>query len=252
MIPISIEEARDLFLSHPARLVSQEQSVLFYDNFSGDIEIVPYLTCGCMIVKTDDSWFIHALAEDSDILSAILEVVECMDKNNEKVFVFTLEQIPEQISDNAGSYKFAREYSNYFDDEIRPLTTADIRAIESCCFPDPLDTDIGKAMASSFLELYPDFLINPECYLIGLFHNNVLVGVASAEKHEALGIAVIDIYVNREHRKKGYAKRLISAICSVSKDCTYCYSCLKTNEASANTAKACGFEFKGAYLGIIF
>ena len=123
----------------------------------------------------------------------------------------------------------------------------DAETIEKCCAYDPEDTPIGNNIASDFLN-YQTYLNSSSNTTLGLVVGNHLAGLAQANANNELGIAVINIFVNRCYRNNGYAKRLLSAICAISEEITYCYSCIKSNIASINTAKACEFEFKGAYL----
>ena len=117
-----------------------------------------------------------------------------------------------------------------------------------CCAHDPEDDALGNGFAESLRSLKADDLQDSQYTFLGIFVEGSLRGIVSAETHRELGIVTIDIYVNRQNRFKGYAKRLLSALCGMNTDVLYCYSCTKTNVASMNTAKSCGFMFKGAYL----
>lgn len=247
MKAITLGDARKLFLAHPARFISQEQSEIYYDNFSGYLNVAPYLTCGCLAVKSGSCWHVHALACESDILSAIEQVKKKRKEESEKIMAFTWNNIPEELEECVGSYKFARNFRPYEDDAVRSLTMDDADAIEKCCASDSDDNYIGKGIAADFFQ-YRNYLCLPNNITLGLFSDKVLTGIAKATENNELGIATIDIFVNRLYRNKGYAKRLLSAICATSENLTYCYSCVKTNIASISTAKACGFEFKGAYI----
>lgn len=250
MKQISVNEAREMFFSSDAKYVSQEQSSIYYDNFSGELDISAYTTCGCLVVKTNYDWHIHAIGLESDVLYAIEKVREVMDLHSEKLMILTLGNIPEELADKIGAYKFARGYLPYTDQSVRHLALDDSDQIQKCCSLDPEDNHIGKNIANEFLTYHKEFLNNRDITNLGLFENNALVGFAQAFSEKELGLSTINIFVNRAHRKKGYAKRLLSAICATSEDTMYCYSCVKTNIASVNTAKSCGFEFKGAYLFI--
>ncbi len=248
MQQITLGEARKLYLSHPARLVSQEQSTIYYDNFAEDAGVVPYLTCGCLAVYSGSEWHIHALSENADLFSAISRVKEKRKTDSENLFVFTWDHIPVGIEHCRGSYKFARAYAPYSDSDIRQLTENDLEAIRVCCAHDPEDDALGNGFAEGLRSLCADDLQDPQYTFLGIFADGSLRGIVSAEMHKELGIATIDIYVNRQSRKKGYAKRLLGALCGTDPDVMYCYSCTKANVASASTARACGFVFKGAYL----
>ena len=249
MRKISISEARELFFSSDAKYVSQEQASIYYDNFSGRLDVSTYITCGCLVVKSDSDWHIHALSKESDVVSAINEVKNNMGQS-EKLMVLTWDNIPKELEEYRGAYKFARGYNPYTDDSIRPLTTDDCSEIERCCSPDVDDNQIGKNIAGEFLAYHKDMLSDPYIINLGLFKGNSLIGFVQAFKQKELDLSTINIFVNRAHRKNGYAKRLLSTICATSKDTIYCYSCVKTNTASINTAKACGFQFMGYYLFI--
>ncbi len=247
MKKITLNEARKLFLSSDAKYVSQEQSVIYYHNFSGDLEISTYTSFKCLVVKSGSYWHIHALSKESDIISAMDDVKNSMGQT-EKLMVFTWDNIPNELDEYGGSYKFARGYKPYIDDMIRPITMEDCAKIEKCCSPDAEDNQVGQALSSEFLACYKDALKNPCAVTLGIFEGDEMAGFIQAFEQDGLGLSIINLFVNRAYRKKGYAKRLLSAICATSEDLIYCYSCVKTNTASANTAKACGFEFKGAYL----
>ena len=250
MTQLSLNEARELLFSSDAKYVFQELSSIYYDNFSGELAIEPYMTCGCLAVKGDAIWHIHAISTESDLFSAIDEVKGLMDPDTEKLMVLTWNKVPEELADKRGAYKFARGYLPYSDQSVRRLTLEDDEQIRACCAYDPEDNQIGQSMANDFFAHYKDFLHDADAINLGLFVENRLVGFAQAIEQKGLGFSTVNIYVNRTQRKKGYAKRLLSALCASSENMTYCYSCVKTNLASMNTAKSCGFQFKGAYLMI--
>lgn len=248
MKQISVNEAREVFFASDVKYVSQEQTSIYYDNFSGELDVFAYTTCSCLVVKTNSDWHIHALCAESDVCSAIKKVKEIMNLDSEKLMVLTWDSVPKELTDNRGAYKFARGYLPYTDQSIRRLTLDDSEQIAACCSPDSEDNMIGKHLANEFLLYYKDFFNDPNIINLGLFENNAMVGFAQAFPQKELRLSTINIFVNRAHRKKGYAKRLLSAICATDEGAVYCYSCVKTNTASVNTAKSCGFEFKGAYL----
>lgn len=250
MEQISIKEAQELLFSSDAKYVSQEQSSIYYDNFSGRVTLDTYMTFGCLAVKSGSYWHIHALSAESDVSSAIEEVKKCMDLDTEKLLVLTWNAIPEELTDKIGSYKFMRNYLPYCDQSIRQLTINDYEQVRKCCSYDTEDNQIGQDIANDFLTNYNDFLNDTTTINLGLFVDDNLVGFVQLFEEKELGLSTINIYVNRAHRRKGYAKRLLSAACATSKNMAYCYSCVKTNTSSINTAKSCGFQFKGAYLYI--
>ncbi len=247
--PITIKEARDLFLTHPARFVAQEITDLSYDNFSGELDdVYPYLSCGCLIVKCKSDWHIHALSDDADIISAVDVIKNHLGKGSRRIFAFPMEKIPPELEDKQRSYRFSRPYAPYEDDKIRPITKSDLPAVEECCAPDPEDNPFGADLAETFISRVRDYPEEADCTTLGLFEGGSLVGLAASEHLAELGISCIDVFVKRTCRRKGYAKRLLSAICAASRDTEYCYSCVGTNTASANTAKASGFVLRGAYM----
>ena len=250
MKQISINEAKELLFSSDAKYVSQEQSSIYYDNFSGRAPVDTYMACECLVVKSGSDWHIHAVCNESDIPSAIKEVNKFMDPNADKLMVLTLNTIPEELTDKRGAYKFARGYLPYIDPSVRELTTDDYEQVKNCCLFDSEDNQIGKNIANDFVTYYNDFMNDDNTINLGLFEGDSLVGFVQSFLQNDLGISTVNIFVKREHRKKGYAKRLLSAVCATSENTMYCYSCKKTNFASINTARSCGFEFKGAYLFI--
>ena len=250
MEKIALSEARELFFSSDAQYVSQEQSDIYYDNFSGEIALDIYLSYGCLVVKNDSNWHIHAISAESDLSSAIEEVSEFMNSDTEHLMVLTWNNIPTELTGKRGAYKLAREYLPYNDQSIRQLTINDYECVKKCCSYDPDDNKIGQDIAGEFLTNYNIYMNDNNIVNLGLFIDNSLVGFVQSFKQKNDGISTINIYVTRTQRKKGYAKRLISAICATNENMIYCYSCVKTNIASFNTAKSCGFAFKGAYLFI--
>ncbi|MBQ9745178.1 MAG: GNAT family N-acetyltransferase [Clostridia bacterium] len=248
MNKISIEEAKNLIYGSDAKYVAQEQISIYYDNFSGLLDIDPYYTNECLVVKSNMVWHIHALNEKSDIISAIQTVKKLMSVDYEKLMVFTWNYIPDELIDKNGSVKFARGYMTYNDTSVRELTLEDAEKIEKCCSFDAEDNNIGRDLSEEFLLNYRTFIKDSKIVNLGLFEHDTLVGFAQSFLEEDLKLSTINIFVNRKYRNKGYAKRLLFSICATEKDVIYCYSCVKSNIASSNTAKACGFEFKGAYL----
>jgi len=247
---ISISEAKELLFSCDAKYVSQEQASVYYDNFSERIKLDTYVSHCCLIVKCDNDWHIHALSGESDIISAIQKVRDNMDPCTDRIMVLTWKSIPNELNDKKGAYKLARCYKPYSDDSIRKVTAEDLSHIQICCAFDPDDNQIGQTIARDFLTCYNDFT-NDSCVTnLGLFEDNSLVGFVQSFEQKELGISTVNIYVNRSYRNKGYAKRLLSAICAISENTVYCYSCVKRNVASVNTARSCGFQFMGAYLFI--
>lgn len=247
---ISVSEAREMFYSTDAKYVSQEQSAIYYNNFSGEIDLDTYVTCGCLAVKSNSDWHIHAISAESNISSAIVKIKEFMDLDTEKLMVLTWNSIPDELTDKRGAFKFVRGYLPYSDQSIRELTIDDYDQVQECCSYDAMDNQTGKNLSNEFLTYYNDFINDVNVINLGLFIDNNLVGFVQSFLQKGLDISTINIYVNRAQREKGYAKRLLSAICATSENMIYCYSCVKTNIASINTAKSCGFQFKGAYLFI--
>ena len=247
---ISINEAREIFLSTDAKYISQEQSQIYYDNFSGEIALDTYITSGCLVVKSDFNWHIHAISVDSNISYAIQKTKELMDLDTQKLMVLTWDEIPDELNDKMGAYKFVRGYLPYSDQSVRELTIDDYEQVKKCCSYDAMDNQIGKNLSNEFLTYYNDFINDVNVINLGLFIDNNLVGFVQSFLYKELDLSTVNIYVNRVQRKKGYAKRLLSAICATSENMMYCYSCVKNNSASINTAKSCGFQFKGAYLVI--
>ena len=173
-----------------------------------------------------------------------------MDLDTEKLMVLTWNSIPDELTDKRGAFKFVRGYLPYSDQSIRELTIDDYDQVQECCSYDAMDNQTGKNLSNEFLTYYNDFINDVNVINLGLFIDNNLVGFVQSFLQKGLDISTINIYVNRAQREKGYAKRLLSAICATSENMIYCYSCVKTNIASINTAKSCGFQFKGAYLFI--
>ncbi len=250
MKKISVKEARDLLFSSDAKYVSQEQSSIYYDNFSGEIAVDAYTTHGCLVTKSGADWHIHAITAESDVTCAIEKVKGMLNLDSEKLMVLTWNRVPEELACNRGAYKFARSFLPYTDQCIRHLTPDDSEQIRNCCSLDSDDDQIAKNMAHEFLSYHNEFLNDPNVTNLGFFENDNLVGFGQAFEQKGLDLSTVNIFVAKPHRKKGYAKRLLSAICATSQNVMYCYSCAKTNIASINTAKSCGFEFKGAYLFI--
>ncbi|MBQ8332985.1 MAG: hypothetical protein IJX93_04360, partial [Clostridia bacterium] len=184
MKQISLQEARDLYLTHPARLISQEQSRIYYENFSGDVDVIPYLVCGCLAVKSGNSWHIHALSENAELLSAIESVKKARGSADESLMVLTWGNIPAGLQDKPGSYKFSRSCMPYSDDAIRTLTAADRDAVLLCCAPDPDDNNIGQGIAEDFRSGYDDYLHDPNETLLGIFIDGVLAGFVQSSREK--------------------------------------------------------------------
>ena len=248
MNKISIDEAKNIIYASEAKYVAQEQITIYYDNFSGLIDIDTYYTNECLVVKNNTIWHIHALNEKSDIISAIHTVKMLISADSEMLMVFTWNCVPEELANKNGSFKFARGYMAYDDSSVRNLTIEDAKYIEECCEIDSEDNNIGKDISEEFLLNYKNYINDSKVVNLGLFENGVLIGFAQSFLEDDLKLSTINIFVNRKYRNKGYAKRLLSSVCATEKDVIYCYSCVKSNIASVNTAKACGFKFKGAYL----
>ena len=247
MKPITQETARKLLLQSDAKYISQEHPVIFYDLFSGVLELETYTCADCLIVKNDLNWFVHALSDKSDIVIA-KNNIQMLKSEKDSIFAFSYGAPPQDLNDKIGSHKFARQGFSYKDPDIRKITSEDKEKVEICCAIDKDDSETGQNMASDFLRSFSDFCIAEDIYTLGLFKSDKLIGFVQGETHKELGITVVNIYVNRAYRRKGYAKRLLSAICSMQQETVYCYSCVCTNEASAATARACGFHYMGSYL----
>ncbi len=247
MKPISQEQAREIFLQSDAKYISQEQSYIFYDLFSGCFELDTYLCDECLVVKKESEWFIHALSEKSDLVSAAGHV-QAVRTDTDRVFAFSYGAPPGELNGRIGSHKFFRKGFSYFDPDIRKLTPADREQVAFCCADDPADNRIGREMASDFLRRFTDSAEN--MLALGLFDGGKLVGYVQGEFYTELEMTTCDLYVNRLYRRKGYAKRLLSAFCATRTEGVFCYSCVASNAASAATAKAVGFRYAGSYLWI--
>ena len=51
MNKISIDEAKNIIYASEAKYIAQEQITIYYDNFSGLIDIDTYYTNECLVVK---------------------------------------------------------------------------------------------------------------------------------------------------------------------------------------------------------
>lgn len=245
--PISQEQAREIFLQSDAKYISQEQSYIFYDLFSGCFELETYLCDECLVVKKESEWFIHALSERSDLVSAAGNV-QAVRTDTDRVFAFSYGAPPGELNGRIGSHKFFRKGFSYFDPDIRKLTPADREQVAFCCADDPADNRTGREMASDFLRRFADSAEN--LLALGLFDGGKLVGYVQGDFYAELEMTTCDLYVNRLYRRKGYAKRLLSAFCATRPEGIFCYSCVASNAASAATAKAVGFRYAGSYLWI--
>ena len=248
MTPVCLSDARRIYLASQTRFVCQEVFDLFYDGFSGMVTVEAYLTAGCLSVLFGANWYIHTLNESSDLMTAVAEVLNRIN-SDEHLFVFTLGDAPEKFQDCAGSYKLYREAKPFFDPDIRPLSSGDADQIAACCAPDAEDTSIGQRMAREALE----WAKNPDVFsggVFGLFREGLLCGFVDGDLYPEVGITTVDLFVNRQHRGQGYARRLLNAFCA-RPGTVYCYSCVKTNLASYRTALSCGFRKVGEYLLIV-
>lgn len=247
MKSITQEAASKLLLQSDAKYISQELPVIFYDLFSGALELETYICADCLIVKNDLNWFIHALSDKADIVAA-KNNIQMLKSEKESIFAFSYGAPSQDLNDKIGSHKFARKWFSYKDPDIRKITLENKEKAETCCAIDQDDSEIGQSIASDFLRSFSDCCIAENICTLGLFESDKLIGFIQGETHKELGITVINIYVNRAYRRKGYAKRLLPAICSTQQETVYCYSCVCTNEASAAAARACGFHYMGSYL----
>ena len=248
MTPVTKNDARRIYLASDAKLVFQEGYDLFYEDFSEQNSAEPYLAEGCLCVRSDTSWLVHALNASSDPVRAGKEIVQHM-KTGEHLYFCILGDAPEKLRDRAGSYKLAREARTYSDPEIRPLMPEDAPQIAACCAPDPEDTDIGRRIAKEALvwsEDPPTAVGSP----LGIFRDGTLCGFVEGRRSPMTGITPINIFVKRAYRGQGYAKRLLNAFCA-RPGTVYCYSCVKSNLASYRTALSCGFRKVGEYLLIV-
>ena len=163
--------------------------------------------------------------------------------------VLTLKKTPKELNDYIGSLKYARKWSPNEDADIRELTKADFQAVQICCRVDDQDNRFERQAAADFAECFGSSCENNRYHNLGLFKGTTLVGFVQGVSEE-VNLTTINIFVNRQYRKNGYAKRLLLSLCSVFQDTVYCYSCEKTNIASIATAESCGFIFQGSYLKI--
>lgn len=250
MNPITQEVARQLLFQSDAKYISQEHAEIFYDLFSGEFDLETYICHECLIVKNQSDWFIHALSDGADIVAAQSDV-QTLKSQQDSIYAFSYGAPPENLKDKIGSHKFARKWSHYDDPDIRKITLEDREKVELCCAFDPDDNKIGQREAAGFLNLFSNLCTAEGICTLGFFESDKLVGFVYGETNKELGITAISIYVNRAYRRKGYAKRLLSALCSTQQEVVYCYSCVRTNEASAATAKSCGFRYMGSYLKLV-
>ena len=244
---ITQEAARKLLLQSDAKYISQEQPIFFYDLFSGALELETYACAECLIVKNDFNWFIHALSDNADIVAA-QNNIQMLKSEKDSIFAFSYGVPSQELNGKICSHKFARKGFLYEDPDIRKITLADQEKVEICCAADPDDSEIGQCTAADFIRSFSYFCTAEDVCTLGLFEADKLVGFVHGEINKELEIITVNIYVNRAYRRKGYAKRLLSALCSTQQEIMYCYSCVCTNEASAATAKACGFNYMGSYL----
>lgn len=176
MRQIAVSEAKELLFSSDAKYVSQEQSSIYYDNFSGRAPVDTYMTCECLVVKSGADWHIHAISNKSDVSSAIQEVSKLMDPNADKLMVLTWDNIPDELTDKRGAYKFVRGYLPNSDPSVRELTTEDYEQVKTCCAYDSEDNQIGKNIANDFISYYNDFINDDNTINLGLFEEDNLVG----------------------------------------------------------------------------
>ncbi len=248
MTPVTKNDARRIYLASDAKLVFQEGYDLFYEDFSERNGAQPYLAAGCLSVRSDSDWLVHALTQFSDPVKAGEETAKLM-KTGERLYFCILGDAPEPFRNCAGAYKLTREARPCTDPEIRPIVPEDAARIADCCAPDPEDTDVGQLIAREALVWSEDPSLIADSPL-GLFRNGTLCGFVEGHFSRSTGITPINIFVNRAYRGRGYAKRLLNAFCT-DPGTVYCYSCVKQNTASLKTALSSGFQKVGEYLRIV-
>ena len=244
---ISSSRASELFAYTASGLVSQHQSGRYlsgedYDAWTAD---------GCLISAAEGGrCMIHALGPFSDIMSAIESARPLITSCGGRAELFPRCPLPDELKDVRGEYRLAGAYRPYEDGSIRTLSPDDLPEIERMCAYDAEDSDYGHKLASEFLAGCTG---NPEGALypgraFGIFDGGVLSGYITGDRVGGIGAKVINLFVEREKRGRGFAARLLRALAASDADALYAYSCDKGNTASLRTALSCGFVMIGESL----
>ena len=238
MIEISPEYAREMFVTCGCGHISQHESGVFADL----PERAVYLIGGCLAVGGGDDgrWQIHALGPWSDI-GAAYDAVKPM--SNGEVKLFPRYPLPSGWKDMKGEFRLARTYGPYDDADIRGLTPGDMPQIERMCAYDEEDDRFGHKLTSEFIagcRGNPDHFFSTG-YAFGLFDDGELSGFITGGHMGYIGTTVINLFVSRKKRGRGFASRLVKALCASDPGTVYGYSCEKDNQGSYRTALKCGF-----------
>ena len=238
MISISPQAAREIFITSGCGLICQHESGLF----AGDPEGNAYISSGCVVIHSPGRWSVYDPGKWSDIKAAYGAVKPLM-TDGEKLNLYPRCPLPEGWSEMKGEFRLARGYSPYEDGEIRNITPDDMPAIETLCEYDEEDNRFGHKLTSEFLggcRNSPGHFFSPG-FAFGLFDKGELSGFINGGHMGYIGATVINLFVARQKRGRGFASRLLRALCASDPGAMYGYSCEKDNLASYRTALSCGF-----------
>ena len=147
--------------------------------------------------------------------------------------------------DGETSLVFSRTGELCEDPAVRPLGEEDSALILSILGVSEDDSDEAKGIAGVIHEELTGFMAHPGKHLLGLFDDEALVGVLVFHNRGEV-VVISDVFVPREHRRHGYAARLVRAATAMHPGTRYVYSCGSQNTASIATAHKAGYALAGA------
>lgn len=249
MIEISINEAKKCLIDSSLALYGD----LVYH--LQDVDIVgkssAYESHGAIIIKTtwyhseNIVWYLCDIG-NSNMISALTELTKKFGKNINRA-MYCLRDYP---GDHC--YVFERKGELYNDVAIRLLSENDRELIISLTKVADDDNeyaiDIAKMIHENIAEIN-----NKNIYVHGIFDGTILAGLIISKKHNIIEfnleyVNIVDLFITRNYRGRGYATRLIRYATAVFPDLNYIYSCGTINLASIASAKSAGYILGGTYI----
>ena len=253
MVKITINEAKERLKNASVDLYA---TIIFYlRDDDVNARVYAYESHGAIIISqwyyNINYWWHLCDVGGSDMVAAAADVKNTFGNDILINQAYFLNDIPKDYYVDTNDtrtmimLKFAGVGKPYNDSDIRLLMKNDREQIISLSAPND-DSDFAEKIENEATNLSADF--DGDLRLLGIFDEVTLAGAVSVNVNNTELIRVMNIFVSRKYRGRGYATRLIRAAMALYTDTWYDYECLKSNLASAASAKAAGYTLAGTFI----
>ena len=252
MFEIAIDEAIERLKNANEYLYAEIMITLGYDEIKTKSHA--YESRGAVMIKqwywgTLFCWHLCDIC-GADMIAAAADFKNMFGDDIKIKYAYFLEDMPGEydMSINEGTVvhlRFGGVGKLYDDADIRLLSENDREQIISLTAS---NNDTGDTEFENVAQNLNSDFSGDNYKLLGIFDGVTLAGAVEVLNYDMKLMRVLNIFVSRKYRGRGYAARLIRAALALYPGAIYDYDCYKSNLASAASAKSAGLILAGTFI----